>query len=462
MLNQLQNVGAVPRKYKEVDFSKCISVTECSDVISEEATLVVDNCAWAATVRGEPIEQSQTIYSGDAAGNVGVFSRRKLTFSVQVLDGNALRTIREKQFKLKEELNMDNFNLDPLQLKAALAGAGAPAATFSDAAATASTAAPAGKGTLIAFITKTNSTVKASLKDPTKIGPDGKAMKGQTDPAQIVFKNAAPGQIIGAIIKTPAANGGQVVKVFDKDEAQIAIAKKFGGVVSESEDILGRGIASQITLKMAAATSKNAPTGGVRTSFVLKSRISRSTVLTEGNYLPMKMFEVGTINANCQNNVMKLFANRRSTDELAPEYQEAVAGGNVNVQKLTQLNAFAIPCYNNRKVTMSKPMLPVVETYTKKSGATGYRFKMISDLNTILTRSDYKKIVDATDMTLSELAMTLTSKFSKRKNVVNDFDVDAFLDAVKTGRVLNGKKAEDGSLGVINFDDVMRGIEDVI
>ena len=465
MLNQLQNVGAIPSKYKEVDFSKCVYVTECSDEIPEDATLVIDDCVWAATVRGEPVEMAQTIYSGDAAGNVGVFSRRSLRFSKKVLDGNTLRTIQEKVFKIKEEQSMDNmFSAEALQA-ALQGGAGAqaaPAATFNDAAATAAASTPVGKGTILGFITKTNSTVKASLKDPTKIGPDGKAMKGVTDPAQIVFKNAGPGQIIGAIIEMPAANGGKAVKIFDKDEAQIAIAKKFGGVVSESEAILGRGIASQITLKSSAVKGANAPTDGIRASFVLKSRLSRSTVLTEGNYLPMKVFETGSINQNCENNVKKLFSGKRTTDELAPEYQDVMKDGQVSVPKLTALGAFTIPCYNNRKVTMTKPMLPVVETYVKKSGATGYRFKMISDLNTILTRPEYKKIVDATEMNLSELAMVLTSKFSKRKNVVNNFDVDEFLQAVKAGHVLNGKKEADCSLGVMNFDELMRGIEDVI
>lgn len=462
MLNQLQEVGAVPSKYQLVDFSECVNVTEYSDEIPEGVTLVIDNCTWAATVRGEPVEIAQTIYSGDAEGNVGVFSRKSLRFSKKVLDGSVLKTISEKLFKFKEDKNMDMSNLNPEVLQAALQGS--PANSFNDAAATTAKAAdaPVGKGTLISFITKTDSTVKAALKDPTKTGADGKAIKGVYDPAQIVFKNTAPGQIIGAIVKMPTANGGSAIKVFDKDETQLVMAVKLGGVISESEDILGRGVASMITLKAVAAKGQGATTDSVRTSFALKSRMSRSTVLTEKNYLPMKIFETGSINNNAENNVKRLFANKRTVEELAPEYQEVMKDGKVNVAKLTALGAFNIPCYNNRKANMAKPVLPVVEPYQKKSGATGYRFKMITDLNTILTRPEYQKIVDATEMNLSELVMILSSKFSKRKDVTVEFDVDAFLDAVKAGRVLNGKKTEEGALGTIDFDSVMRGIEEVV
>lgn len=454
-------MGAIPTKYKEVDFSTCRFVTECSEEIPEDVAIVIDRCTWAATARGIPTEKAPTVYSGDAEGNVGVFSQRSLRFSKKVLDGNALRTVQEKVFKLKEETQMDFSNLNADALQQQLSGM-SPAATFNDAATAAKPAATAGKGTLICFITKTNSTIKAALKDPTKVGPDGKAMKGVHDPAQIVFKNAAPGQIIGAIVEIPTSSGGRVVKVLDKDEAQMVMAKRCGGVLTESEAVMGRSAASQITLKSVAAKGQNAPAGGVRTSFALKSRLLRSTVLTEGNYLPMKVFKTCSLKDGVQNNVMKLFSGKRSTDELAPEYQDAVAGGVVNMAKLTNLNAFNIPCYNNRKEQVKNPVLPVVEEYVKKSGATGFRFKTEANLNDIMNSAEYKKIVDATQMPLSELVTQLTSKFSKRKNVVVDFDVEEFLENVKAGRVLNGKKDADGNMGVVDFDAVMRGIEDVI
>lgn len=463
MLNQLQRMGAIPTKYKEVDFSTCRIVTECGEEIPDNVAIVIDGCTWAATARGIPTETAPTVYSGDAEGNVGVFTQRTLRFSKKVLDGNTLRTVHERFFKIKEEMNMNmNFNVDPTKLQEQLSSAQIiPAATFNDAAPTASVSKSAGKGTLISFITKTNSTVKAALKDPTAVGPDGKQIKGTHDPAQIVFKNAAPGQIVGGIVKMNLADGGQVVKVLDKDETQVLMARKFNGVLSEDESILGRGNASMITLKCTAAKGQNAPANGIRTSFALKSRLGRSTVLTEGNYLPLRVFKTGSISEQLQANVMKLFAGKRSIEELAPDYQDAVAGGVVNQAKLTALNAFKIPCYNNKKVTMDKPVLPVVEKYVAKSGADAYRFKYESDLTAILQSKAYTPIVNATGLGIQDLATQLTTKFTKRKNVITEFDVDEFLAAVQEGRVLNGKKDANGMAGTVDFDQVMLGLEGI-
>ena len=356
---------------------------------SFKGLVVIDDAQWYATVRGVDPTLAKKVYSGDGGLHVGVWNREaKKYFLTEVIDGtlNVIERLTgtkntnigvDTPNKTREKENKkmaDNTNMDLLKqfgedaLDNIKNGAKPAAATPAvEAGAEKKTVAQQNReakekeieeiktkvsgqgladrssvisknqklGRLIAFVTKTDATVKISKKQVTKM-LQGKAVlkadapdsikadydAGKKVPAKyfekrtsVCLRNTNPGAVIGTVIATPIGGCFDLNdlsnpnKRYEFDESQtdlkykyhpmeetyIVLGAWYDGKIKESEVNMGANATTVQLVNTVVAASKNAETSKpkVRAKLVQNKDV-RKSLLIPGNYFPAKVYETIT------------------------------------------------------------------------------------------------------------------------------------------------------------------------
>lgn len=368
-LDDLKKVGALKSSWREVSVTNLttVSFSDFKAMTNEERVkfsgiVTVDDYSWVATTQGLRPSAVNKIASGNGL-LVGVYDRQKKEFFLKRYVDRKLASIDNVKTNLdiqhkevehmeketmdvlsafgedalsdlkveaqaKEEHGVDPQMVDPKaeeinQIKAKVSGQ-----QLVDRRLVVSKNQKHGR--LIGFVTKTNATIKLTKRQTVKkvsgkevLDPsapsDIKAKWDQGDKvankwllkrADIAFRHANPGAIVGVVIATPAdgeinlntiqdadrkINVGEDVtlkyRFFPIEEAYVIIAAWYNGNIREYEPLLGEK-ASYITQKYIPVISKNeegahTPTFRVR---LQQNSAVRSSLLCPENYFPLKTF----------------------------------------------------------------------------------------------------------------------------------------------------------------------------
>lgn len=503
-LNELQSIGALSTTLGEVSFDKAVPLSVIlgmskSEQAEFDGAVVVDDCAWVATVRKTPIDRAKVIHCCSKDGKLGQYRRDSRTYYYkELLDGSLTTT---NLFKL-EEKRMANMNLDidMASLEADMKSMGmeagtAPATGFEDAAAPAASADGAKRvnhvaihnrlvaearkkagggaivnrmdniinnqlnGRLLAFITKTDSVTKAAIQQT-------KDKAGNVIAKDVVFKNARPGQIKGIIVATPAGSEVALTKL-TQQEAMIAdsknttmelhfmgiesaytyLATNYDGKIRESEAVLGDK-ASEINVKVKAAEKDGETT--IKSQLVLANKDKRNSLLVEGNYYPIRAYKtLSTVDMSAEDaaiadlNVKALFKEKTKYEDLSDASKANVqeSGDSVTTTWFDKGAAITVKRYDDKDANVTDVRVPVRTAKVTKSGTVQYKFEY-STPEEIVASTKYEKIVKATGLSQDTILRKM-KPFSARKSSGSSKDeltMDDYLRMVMSKKIsVNGK-----------------------
>lgn len=475
-----QDLGVLQSTLVEIPSYKGVEVYRDMPAPVDRA-VVVPNCSWVATARGIPPKEAVAVYSGNDKGEVGIYNKNKISFTIKQLKGRQLINVSNLMLKTSlvnneaeriTEMNINTLDLNSLSQAVAQAPAIDPAQAFQNNVTEAAVQSDRdtqlinGKnGRLIAFITKIDSVTKATIVTPSKKTADGKIVKGadgkaQKEPSEIHFKNYAPSAPVGAIISKPVTSGGTIAEVLDKEHAMTTIAKEFGGYILEDERIVGQNFASRIELKRtslsAAQMGKPANAGKTfKASFRLTKNYvkGRKTVLVDAgaagapsaNYISLKMYKTGAYAKNAPSSIASVYVSKGKDKNFAPQFKdivkdnvttvasvnEAVDMGKFN-QAFSQKNILRF----DTKTAISSPQVPVYEKKTSKEGKVTFVPSKITDLEEIVRSPRNQMIVAATGLSQKDLKFKLSAVAPTKTRAAKEgtktkeeaFDVADFLN----------------------------------
>lgn len=357
-LKFLQELGCISVNFKEVLFNEANTVSACNvDALSTQdsnATIIIDNCKWVATMQGMPIEEAKQVYSSDG-NDVLRFDRPTLKLSWMTLVDNKLATTKvedlQQIIKSKKEIKrmadfkgmtmetMGDFTAPTLTPEAGVPAAGAIDATNSFKAANSKFFQFNQKyGRLLAFTTMNEAGIKVSKRKEPVEGTDkrpvlkadvtdevrkkyeaGKAVgiSNYETVNTIGFREAKPSPITGAIIAVPGGTAEHVATVssvlnkqtinFDennKDRKVLflnsemlysTIAAFFHGKIKEDEKISGMSDSWLELVSRRVNDKSEASTVGEAPKIKVRSQLkrvdSKLPLITRKNYIPYKTYK---------------------------------------------------------------------------------------------------------------------------------------------------------------------------
>lgn len=190
-------------------------------------------------------------------------------------------------------------------------------------------------GRLICFITKTDPSLRLGIKSIPKLDAEGKFIpKGETPAATLkkfaegeklplkyaetalglVFKHTKPtGKPVGAVIATPAgseidftklngtgkietdsSNKDMLIRFLDADSIHPYIACNYESRIMEHDGVLGARatwLNLRINQKKAKDKATDQKTSEISASLVPESKDGRTSLLTDGNFVPLKVYK---------------------------------------------------------------------------------------------------------------------------------------------------------------------------
>jgi hypothetical protein len=288
------------------------------------------------------------------------------------------------------------------------------------------------------------------------------------------FKEAKPGKIVAMIIKIPASTADinyanflnsevalsstssteTVVRILPIEQAYDYLITAFDGKIKEDEALLGaRAAWLQIKGVIAKPTGKNAAVEGdnVRLSLILAAKSeTRKTLLTEGNYIPMKVYKALSQNdiksaedaEKLNNNVKQLFKDSDKAANLTEAAKSIFDADNLTVKYFAQANSerqtIEAPDRfdGNGKVANVKIALRDSKV-SKTSGKNTYPYIYEDDFSAIVkSNRSVAAIMEAANVTAEDLAAEFkklsktTSRTSGSKNITS-LDIDTLKKSVK-------------------------------
>ena len=396
-LHDLIQIGALKSALQSISLDsypgRVASQTEFKAMNEDEkrsfkGLVVIDGAQWYATVRGADPTLAKKIYSGDGGLHVGVWNREaKKYFLTEIIDGK-ICTVEKistqpdtstgakapEENKVKENSTMAETNMSLLDefgenaLKD-IKNESKPAVSPVEVAADAKEKTEAQKnreakekeiaeiktkvsgqeladrssvisknqklGRLIAYVTKTDSTVKVSKKQVVKMLQGKPALKadapetikaehdaGKKVPTKYFQKrtsaclrNTNPGSVIGTVIATPIGGCFDLNDLsnpekryeFDEkhtdlqykyhpiEETYIVLSAWYDGKIKEDEVNMGANATTVQLVNTVVAARKNEETSKpkVRAKLVQNKDV-RKSLLIPGNYFPAKVYETIT------------------------------------------------------------------------------------------------------------------------------------------------------------------------
>lgn len=286
ILNDLKSSGCLPSSYQDVSFARgSISI---SDVLStpigglteKKLAVVVDDCSWAATVKKMPVNLASTVYSCNAAGEIGCWKSKDHTFYRMQLKENKLLTKKihdvtinfmgdqQEEYRMNIEDLSTDVTAELMNELNAFSGEDALTAMNSTDATTTETKAVDEKvnairskvgeaavrinediilnnrrfGRALFFITKTDPAIKVSVRKVPLLDAQGRKIPQPTAgeaalkkfketgviKASLVetektleFKQSKPPKAVAMVISTPAGSDISLTKIGTKDEISV-------------------------------------------------------------------------------------------------------------------------------------------------------------------------------------------------------------------------------------------------
>lgn len=362
-LEGLQALGSIHAGLKVIEYKNGLPISEAQNLSDEEqakfkGVIVLDNPIWIATVSAMPAESANMVYSCDGEF-VGMWNSTKRFFYTLKLTGDKLATV--KTFNLKEENKMAEIDLSGINLDEAVKGAteatmdrvnsfdNAGAATGKGKRITDEDAAAVVKridsafggdvlapleatrnnrlhGRFIAFVTKNNSTIKASIKKQPVLDANGKKQllpnapeearekfnQGKNVPAScliqesdVAFTHSKPSPIIAMIVATPAGTDlpltsigkssaenydvskqDKVVRIMSKETGFTYLSYNYGDSIQESEAVLGNK-AEELHIVRKLKKDKS----GEEVVSTSMKPAKRKALIIDGNYIPRQVYK---------------------------------------------------------------------------------------------------------------------------------------------------------------------------
>lgn len=541
-LNDLKKVGALKDSLREVSVNnlEVITFSQFKEMSNDERAgftgiVAVDDYEWVATARGVKPTVSKKVISGNGL-LIGSYDRKNKNFFLKKFVNRQLASIDTVKTNLdhKEVKEMAEQNMDFLDAFGEEALGGLKVEAEAEASETGAEVAATDKkseeinqikqkvsgeqlvdrkltvsknrkyGRLIGFVTKTDATVKLSKKQTVKkdagrdvLDPGApseikqKWENGEKVPAKyllkradIAFRHANPGAIVGAVIATPVdgeinlnmmSDANQQLKItedttlkyryFPMEEAYVVLAAWYDGNIWESQDLLGAK-ASYVTEKFIPVTSKNvdvsqAPQFRVR---LQQNTEVRSSLLCPENYFPLKTFVTVPFQNLTKEDAEKLNYNIESmlkndtANELLSQLNEAEPDRVVKtpdgvVSKIFFEGASAgpdtcgdiVPFYDKKGTPLKEIEIAVRDKKESKSkpGMFTYPFeyRTLDDPEGPMSNPVYRRVFDSFKIPEDEfrniIAQTTRTKRSSKKKKPT-ITTDDFLKAYSVGGMVQG------------------------
>lgn len=519
-LEQLQEAGGLAGGYKRVAFTTAVSLSKLRRMSEEEqsqfnGTVIIDNCQWAATTHSIPIAKASAVYSSDGK-QFGCWRRDSRTFfELEFIDNKLAAKGQYKlpEFKEKENKNMANEFSGNI---ADLANQLSQEAT-SDMGSFNQKAAPAeddGKktnaakerrekvkqeldairskvsgesivdrsdailnnqknGRFICFITKTDPSLRLSVKKVPMVDENGnyipvddapedvvkKAESGEKKlpvrwaktEQSLVFRHTKPsGKPVGAVIATPVASEipftklvgtapiivdsnstDKVVRFLDANELHPYIATNYDKKIKEDDRVLGARATAldlRISYKEVTDEATGARTTLVSASLAPEKKEGRTSLLVDGNFVPLKLYN--TINQQDLTTENKATLNLLIEQALSKgkSYEDLDAASKAMVHPnedgsytsdwFDKGAAINVDKYD-KSGALTNVQLPVlVKKLTKKTNKFVYQYTY-SDLdseNGPLAQPQYQQIIALTGKTVDEFKEEVKDFARKRRS----------------------------------------------
>lgn len=518
-LEELQSAGALPTTLGDVSFDRSVPISVVLKMSATERSLfdgviVADDCEWAATARKLPIERATSVYSGSHDGKLGQYRKDTRTYYYkEYVDGSLVTT---NLFQLEEKRMDNNVTFDPAAFAQEMQQGAAvtPATSFGENAGEktrvdrvaqynqqvqdARKKIGSGKlanrtdivannqkyGRLVAFITKTDSVTKPEVVKT-------KDKSGAVISRDIVFKNASPGTVKGAILQIPAgsdvsltklgadqdlltdeANKSTKIQFLSVDAAHTKITTLFDKKIRESEAVMGDK-ATIIFADTQLITNKEGEQE-LKTSLKLEDKQKRSTLLTEGNYFPIAAYKtINTVDMSAEDkacadlNIKAIISPRDPSKGTTYEQLSDASKQNVKLAGDTVTSTWfdnGMPIsakrYDNKEEDVAVVAVPRRVIKKSKDGdKIQYKFEYFTPEETVASPK-YRGIVEATGLSTETFLAKLkpfTTRKSSGKNQRDTISADDYLLNLRKGALrVNGKQVSfESIISEINADSMI-------
>ena len=346
-------------------------------------------------------------------------------------------------------------------------------------------------GRALGFITKSDPVVKVSVKKVAKLDPQGKKIPlpslseerlksfnsgGKLKMSEVetervlTFVHAKPSKPVAMIIATPKSSDISLTKInsasgaldlkesgdtsmqihiISMEAAYSYLAFNYGGEIYESDKILGAKATKLIQsirptkLKEDAAGKQNI---GVVSTITLEKKENRKTLLTEGNYFPLKTYatistqDLSPENAAILNLNIEASMNNQSISDLSEASQKSITmlPDNSGYESVwfNKGQAINVTRFDDANVPVTDVRVPVREKSLNKDG-TKYRYKFVYNKlddpeNGPLANKGYQRIIELTGMSVDEFTKQVEgfTRTSRAKGAGKDFlTADEYLRA---------------------------------
>lgn len=330
-------------------------------------------------------------------------------------------------------------------------------------------------GRVIGFVVKTDKGIKVSKTKVKKVDAQGNPMiradlepkllanyeAKKNDPTYrvpasyceketaIVFKEARPSAPVAVIVATPKGGNIEYTRLYSGETLQAEqdttleikimnmelfynfLAGLYDGRIKESEEVLGNR-ATWLMTKYSIAKKKNAAgieeTVGARASIALENRKDRATVITTGNYLPLRKYvSMSQSQIKTEEDAQALQLNIEAAfknggyDELRDADKKIIGtdGKTSDYFKLGGTKAIAgVTKFDEKGVEVSEIRVPVREKKPTKDGkgfTYGYKYDVLGDENSTLYKGDksVENILKVAGFAVPEF-LTEVAKVTKR------------------------------------------------
>lgn len=362
-------------------------------------------------------------------------------------------------------------------------------------------------GRLIGFVTRTDKGIKVSKLKVPKTDANGvkiaradlsqdqlqKLEAAKKDPSikipasyyekdtAVIFKEAKPSAPIAAIVATPSGgiidynslfgSADEVLKVSEDTTLQVqvmgmelfynAIAGLYGGRIKESEDVMGPR-ATWLQEKFTTTKKNDKDTGrmtfGIRPSIQLADRKARSTVLTTGNYIPMRKFitmsqsQIKTEEdaAKLQLNIEAAFKKSGSYEQIREADKKIIGTNGVTSEYFKVGNVVPIKGvtkFDEKGVEVADIQIPVRTKKPTKSGdgfTYGYQYEELTEGGELYKKDKtIDNILRVAGLSVEEFADNVskcTKRTSSRGGAAKPaIDVGTFIAAQRVGSIETNK-----------------------
>lgn len=327
-------------------------------------------------------------------------------------------------------------------------------------------------GRLIAFVTKTDPAIKLSVTKVKKLDTNGKEIPLPSTRADRLalhkegkklnlsevetyldfkFAQSKPGTPVAVVIKTPTVSevdladaksnseasykhdGTFETKLISWETAMSYIALNYGGEIMEDDTVLGSK-ACHLQQKFSPATKTNKDKVTEVVGLKSTMRVSpvdkeiRSSLLTDGNFIPMKLHktiaqqDLSASDAAILNNNVNAAMKNKTIDDLGDSARGLIAfdGTDYTSKWFNEGLPINVNRYDDKNAPVTDVRIPVRDKKVNAEDPSKITYKYVfvdgDDVDAgIMSNPVYKRVVDATGMSFEEFYRT-AFEFTKRQS----------------------------------------------